>query len=153
MLLRLFDGVSELPRDQMQKYLRGTGSAPSDFANRGWVYEDKKVFYLAAPLDLAQAWVGKHRKGMQSDYNQAMFLIGACFEGSGINAGETLNNENFKPHPALGAILTWYKTHGADSPVRNAAITAAHLYRGWESKNQAMVQQLSLFDAIGEEEG
>ncbi len=153
MLLRLFDGNSELPRDQMQKFLRGTGSAPSDFANRGWVYEKKKVVYLASPLKLAQAWIGKHRKGMQSDYNQAMFLIGACFEGSGINAGETLNNENFKPHPALSAILIWFKTHGADSPVRNAATTATQLYRGWESKNQAMVQQLSLFDALGEEEG
>ena len=152
MLLRLFDGVSELPRDQIQKFLRGTGSAPSDFANRGWVYEQRKVFYLTSPLDLAQAWIGKHRRGLQSDYDQAMFLIGACYEGSGINASETLNNENFKPHPALGAILTWFKTHGADSPIRNAATTAAQLYRTWESKNQTKVQQLSLFDALGEEE-
>ncbi len=152
MLLRLFDGVSELPRDQIQKFLRGTGSAPSDFANRDWVFEKKKVFYLTSPLDLAQAWIGKHRRGMQSDYDQAMFLIGACFEGSGINASETLNNENFKPHPALGAILTWFKTHGADSPVRNAATLAVQLYRTWESKNQTKVQQLSLFDAMGEED-
>lgn len=152
MLLRLFDGVSELPRDQMQKFLRGTGSAPSDFAGRGWVYEKTKIFYLTSPLDLAQDWVGKHRKGLQSDYDQAMFVIGACFEGSGINASETLNNEKFKPHPALGAILIWFKTHGADSPVRNAAITAATLYQNWASKNQAKVQQLSLFDALGEKE-
>ncbi|MCM8857685.1 MAG: DUF1156 domain-containing protein [Candidatus Thiodiazotropha sp.] len=152
MLLRLFDGVCELPRDQFQKFLRGTGSAPSDFASRGWVYEQRKVFYLTSPLDLAQAWIGKHRRGLQSDYDQAMFLIGACFEGSGINASETLNNENFKPHPALGSILTWFKTHGADSPIRNAATTAAQLYRTWESKNQTKVQQLSLFDSMGEEE-
>jgi hypothetical protein len=153
MLLRLFDGVRELPRDQIQKFLRGTGSAPSDFSNRGWVYEEKKVFYLTSALDLAQSWIGKHRKGMQSDYDQAMFLIGACFEGSGINASETLNNEHFKPHPALGAILTWFKNHGADSAVRNAAITAATLYHTWESRNQAVVRQLSLFDALGDEEG
>ncbi len=151
MLLRLFDGVRELPRDQMQKFLRGTGSAPSDFVNRGWVYEEKKVFHLTSPPDLAQVWIGKHRKGLQSDYDQAMFLIGACFEGSGINASETLNNGNFKAHPALGAILTWFKTHGADSPVRNAATTAARLYRAWESKHQAKVRQLWLFDALGEE--
>jgi putative DNA methylase len=152
MLLRLFDRASELPRDQIQKFLRGTGSAPSDFVNRGWMQEVKKVFYLTPPLDLAQAWIGKHRKGLQSDYGQAMFLIGACFEGSGIDASETLNNENFKPHPALGAILTWFKTHGADSPVRNAATTAAQLYRTWETKNQAVVQQLSLFETLGEDE-
>ena len=152
MLLRLFDGVSELPRDQFQKFLRGTGSAPSDFASRGWVFEQKKAFCLTSPLDLAQTWIGKHRRGLQSDYDQAMFLVGACYEGSGINASETLNNENFKPHPALEAILTWFKTHGADSPVRNAATIAAKLYRTWESKNQTKVQQLSLFDALGEEE-
>ena len=152
MLLRLFDGVRELPRDQMQKFLRGTGSAPSDFANRGWVYEEKKVFYLTSPPDFAQSWIGRHRRGMQSDYDQAMFLIGACYEGSGINASETLNNENYKPHPALGAILIWFKTHGADSQVRNAAITAASLYQAWESRNQSKVKQLSLFDALGEEE-
>lgn len=152
MLLRLFNGISELPRDQMQKFLRGTGSAPSDFANRGWVYEKAKVFYLTSPLDLAQAWIGKHRKGLQSDYDQAMFLIGACFESSGINANETLNNENFKPRPALGAILTWFKTRGADSPIRNAAITASKLYQTWESRNQTKVQQLSLFETLGEEE-
>ena len=153
MLLRLFDGISVLPRDQMQKFLRGTGSAPTDFVNRGWVYEKQKIFYLASPMDLAQAWVGKHRKGLQSDYDQAMFLIGACFEGSGINASETLNNEKFRPHPALGAILIWFKTHGADSPTRNAAITASKLYQNWESRNQAKVRQLSLFDTMGEEEG
>ena len=152
MLLRLFDGASQLPRDQMQKFLRGTGSSPSDYTNRGWVYEEKKVFYLTSPPDLAQSWIGRHRRGMQSDYDQAIFLIGACFEGSGINASETLNNENFKPHPALGAILTWFKTHGADSPVRNAAITAASLYQAWASRNQSKVKQLSLFDALGEED-
>lgn len=150
MLLRLFDGANELPRDQFQKFLRGTGIAPSDFANRGWVYEEKKIFYLTSPLALAQEWTGKHRRGLQSDYDQAMFLIGACFEGSGINASETLSNENFKPHTALSAILTWFKTHGADSSVRNAAITATQLYRNWESKNQTKVQQLSFFDDMGE---
>lgn len=152
MLLRLFDGINQLPRDQLQKFLRGTGIGPSDFASPGWVYEEKKIFHLTPPLELAQSWVGRHRRGMQSDYEQAMFLIGACFEGSGINASETLNNDNFKPHPALGAILTWFKTRGADSPTRNAATTAASLYQTWASRNQQKVKQLSLFERMGEEE-
>lgn len=152
MLLRLFDGINQLPRDQLQKFLRGTGIGPSDFASRGWVSEDKKVFHLISPLELAQGWVGRHRRGMQSDYEQAMFLIGACFEGSGINASETLNNENFKPHPALGSLLTWFKSRGADSPTRNAATTAASLYQAWESRNQAKVKQLNLFERLGEGE-
>jgi hypothetical protein len=150
MLLRLFDGSGQLARDQMQKFLRGTGSAPSDLADRGWVFEEKKVFQLTPPLELARAWTNKHRKGMQSDYDQAMFLVGACFEGSGINVNETLNNPNFRPHPALGALLTWLKTHGADTPTRNAAAVAASLYQTWASKNQSTVKQLELFDDLGE---
>jgi putative DNA methylase len=149
MLLRLFDGRDQLPRDQMQKFLRGTGSAPSDFADRGWVFEEKKVFYLTPPLDLARSWIGKHRKGLQSDYDQAMFLVGACFEGSGINVNDTLNNSNFRPHPALGAILSWLRTHGSDTPTRNAAAIANQLYRAWEAKNQATVKQLELFEELG----
>lgn len=151
MLLRLFDGKAELPRDQMQKFLRGSGSAPSDFVDRGWVEEKKKIFYLISPVELAQRWIGKQRRTMTSDYDQAMFLIGACFEGSGINANETLNNPNFKPHPALSALLTWFKTHGADSRTRNAAVMASQLYRNWEAKNQPKVEALLPF-MLDEEE-
>lgn len=151
MLLRLFDGKAELPRDQIQKFLRGTGSAPSDFEGRGWITEKKKVFHLVPPLELARQWTGKQRRGMTSDYDQAMFFIGACFENSGINASDTLNNPNFRPHPALGAILAWFKTHGADSPTRNAATIASQLYKGWEAKNQPKAKELTLFDDLGEE--
>lgn len=151
MLLRLFDGKAELPRDQIQKFLKGTGSSPSNFEDRGWIVEKRRVFHLVAPLDLARQWVGRLRKGMTSDYDQAMYLIGACFENSGINASETLNNPNFRPHPALGAILSWFKTHGADSPTRNAATIASQLYKGWEAKNQPKAKELTLFDDLGEE--
>ena len=151
MFLRLFDGKAELARDQMQKFLRGTGSAPSDFVNRGWCLEKKKIFNLTPPLEIAFAWIGKHRKSMTSDYDQSMFLIGACFENSGINATDTLKNPNFRPHPALGAILTWQKTHGATTQIRNASTLALQLYRNWEAKNQIKVEQLKLFDHLGEE--
>lgn len=118
MVLRLFDEKSQLPRDQLQKFLRGTGSAPSDFVERGWVSEHKKIFSLTPPLELAQSWSNKHRKGLQSDYDQAMFLIGACIEGSGIHVNDTLNNPHFRPHPALEALLIWFKTHGAERTTR-----------------------------------
>ncbi|WP_058554677.1 hypothetical protein [Thiohalocapsa sp. ML1] len=151
MLLRLFDGSAELPRDQMQKFLRGTGSAPSDYVDRGWVYEEKKVFYLTPPLELARSWVGKHRKGLQSDYDQAIFLVGACVEGSGINVNDTLNNPSFRPHPALGALLTWLKTHGADTQARTAASRASSLFAAWAARNQSTMRQLDLFDQLDEE--
>lgn len=143
--LRLFDGVTELPRDQIQKFLRGTGIAPSDFAARGWCQDEKKVFVLTPPLEIARAWQGKHRRGMTSDYDQAAFLIGACFENSGINATETLANDNFKPHAALGSLLEWLSTRGATSEVRNASIRATTILRAWRTRNEKQVKQMSLF--------
>jgi len=143
--LRLFDGVTELPRDQMQKFLRGTGIAPSDFEGRGWCSEVKKIYQLTPPLEIARAWQGKHRRGMTSDYDQAAFLIGACFENSGINATDTLANDNFKPHPALGTLLEWLATRGATSEIRNASSRAQTILRSWRSKHEKQFQQMSLF--------
>ncbi|MBI1949368.1 MAG: DUF1156 domain-containing protein [Deltaproteobacteria bacterium] len=144
--LRLFDGVKELPRDQMQKFLRGTGIAPSDFEARGWCSEDKKTYHLTPPLDVARDWQGKHRRGMTSDYDQAAFLIGACFENSGINATDTLSNDNFKPHPALSALLEWFAVRGATSEIRNASSRAQTILRSWRAKHESpKQQQMALF--------
>ena len=144
--LRLFDGMKEIPRDQIQKFLRGTGIAPSDFEARGWCKDEKKVYHLTPPLDIARAWQGKHRRGMASDYDQAAFLIGACFENSGINATDTLSNDKFKPHPALSAVLEWFTTRGATSEIRNAASRAQTILRSWRSKHESKQhQQMALF--------
>lgn len=143
--LRLFDGVRELPRDQMQKFLRGTGIAPSDFEARGWCSEDKKTYHLTPPLDIARVWQGKHRRDMTSDYDQAAFLIGACFKNSGINATDTLSNDNFKPHPALSALLEWFAVRGATSEIRNASSRAQNLLRSWGAKHGPPKQQIALF--------
>ena len=144
--LRLFDSVKDLPRDQIQKYLRGTGIAPSDFEARGWCKEDKKVFTMVSPVEVARAWQGKHRRGMTSDYDQAAFLIGACFENSGINASDTLTNDNFKPHPALAAILEWFTARGPTQEIRSAASRAQVILRSWRSKHESKQhQQLALF--------
>ncbi len=144
--LRLFDGVKEIPRDQIQKFLRGTGIAPSDFEARGWCSEDKKTYHLTSPLEVARDWQGKHRRGMTSDYDQAAFLIGACFENSGINATDTLTNDNFKPHPALGALLRWLAARGASQEIRNAASRAQTILRSWRERHESAKQkQLSLF--------
>lgn len=146
LFLRLFDGKAELPRDQMQKFLQSSGTAPSDFINRGWCYEKKKVYYLTSPQEIAERWLGKHRKGMTSDYDQAAFFLGACEEGSGINASETLNNANFKPHPALKALLTWFRTRGASPEIRNAAAVACELYKSYEAKQRsAEDRQVQMF--------
>jgi hypothetical protein len=129
----------------MHKFLRGSGIAPSDFEARGWCREEKKVHVVTPPLELARAWQGKHRRGMTSDYDQAAFLIGACFDNSGINAADTLANDNFKPHPALSSLLEWFTTRAATSELRNAASRAATILRSWRGKHQKQAEQMSLF--------
>ena len=143
--LRMFDGLTSLPRDQVQKYLRGTGSSPGDFEDRGWCRNEKKIYHLVSPLEIARGWVGRHRRGMVSDYDQAAFLIGACFDNSGINVVSTLNNSNFTPHPALSPLLEWLSRRGGTTEIRNAAIRAQSILHGWTAQNQEQARQLEFF--------
>ncbi|MDR4485161.1 MAG: hypothetical protein R3B95_18490 [Nitrospirales bacterium] len=144
---RLFYETTQVPRDQMQKFLRGTGIAPSDFEERGWCSEKKKVFMLTPPVELAQAWKGASRKGMARDFDQTMFLVGACFEGSNIRVVDTLDNPNFAPHPATVELIGWLARHGGSQEIRWAAQRAGTIYRDWLGKNKPrVVEQLKLFD-------
>ena len=142
--LRLFDGHTAVPRDQMQKFLRGTGSAPDDYEERGWCRQEARVYHVVPPPELARGWHGRRRRGMVSDYDQAAFLIGACYDNSGINVAATLGNDNFSPHPALGALLDWFTRRGAATETRTAAARARHLLRDWNARNQRRDQQFEL---------
>jgi SAM-dependent methyltransferase len=144
--LRIFDGKPEQNRDQVQKYLRGTGVAPDEYTDLGWCEQDGKVFHPVSPLQFAQAWHGRHRRNLVRDYDQAMVLIGACFENSGINAADTVKNENFTPRPSLKALLDWFTRRGNTPAVRTAAARAFAIYQGWERSNETRAKQLSLFE-------
>jgi hypothetical protein len=145
--LRLFTDRTGLPRDQMQKYLRGTGVSAAEFAERGWCSETGKVFNITSPLELAQNWKGVSRNGMARDFDQAMFLVGACYENSGIRVQDTLNSPSFTPHPATGDILDWLTRHGGNSEIKNAAMLAKQLYNSWLAQNKPKVEvQRKMFD-------
>ena len=144
--LRMFDGLAAVPRDQVQKFLRGTGSSPADFEERGWCRHEKKIYHLVSPVEIARGWIGKHRRGMVSDYDQAAFLIGACFDNSGINVTATLGNSNFAPHPALEPLLEWFARRGGTTEVRNAASRAGSILRQWNATHSQRDPQLTLFD-------
>ena len=98
------------------------------------------------PLEIARDWHGRHRRLLTSDLDQALLLIGACFPESGINAADTLKNQHFRPHVALGPLLDWFKRHGGSLEVRKAATIAEQIYRHWASQNQAIVKQMEMFD-------
>ncbi|MGQ6180539.1 DUF1156 domain-containing protein [Serratia sp. IR-2025] len=144
--LRTFGSVNEMKRDQLQKYLRGTVTTPDDFVQRNWCSEAKKVFTRTNPLDFSRDWQRKHRRKLTSDLDQALVLIGACFDGSGISASDTLKNDNFKPHVALRSLLEWLHRNGPDQATRNAASLAVHIYRNWQASLAPLPVQGSLFD-------
>ena len=148
---RLFADRTNLPRDQMSKFLRGTGVAPQEFLDRGWCEERQKVFYMVSPLEWARRWKGVPRNSLARDFDQATFMVGACFEDSGIKLTDTLDNPNFKPHPATPDILGWLTRHGGNDNIKIAARTARQLYNGWLAKNQKKVEeQWTLFDLLDE---
>ena len=94
--LRLFNGTSEMKRDEMQKTLRGTGIGAADFEKKGWCVEEKKVFHFVNPLDWARSFKGANRSKLSRDLDRTLFLIGACYPDSGIRLADTLNSPNFR---------------------------------------------------------
>lgn len=144
---RIFYETTQVPRDQMQKFLRGTGIAPSDFEERGWCSEKTKVFTLTPPIELAREWKGAARKGMARDFDQTMFMVGGCVEGSNIRVVDTLNSDAFRPHPATDELIDWLCRHGGTQEIKFAAQRARTIYRDWLSKNKTKAEeQLRLFD-------
>lgn len=146
--LRIFLGAAEQKRDQMQKFLRGTGSGPDEFETRGWCTETAKVYHLTSPLEIARAWHNRHKRKLESDYDQAMVLIGACHPGSGLDANDTLRNQNFKPHPALRQLLEWFERRGHTPGVRDAAKVARLRFEAWQKAQpqKPVTAQMSLFE-------
>ncbi len=140
LFLRLFADTTSLLRDQMQKFLRGTGVSPDEFKVRGWCSEKSKVMLFTPPLELALKWKGVSRQGMGRDFDQAMFLIGACYEGSGIRVQDTLNSEKFIPHPATGDVIDWFTRHSGNAPMKDAARLAKQLYKKWVAANEPKVK-------------
>lgn len=144
--LRTFGTANELKRDQLQKFLKGSITTPDEFEQRGWCTEKSKVFARVNPLDFAREWSGKHKRRLSSDLDQALVLIGSCFDGSGINASDTLKNENFKPHVALKPLLEWLHRNGPDQATRNAASRAVSIYNAWAASQAVKPVQGSLFE-------
>jgi len=147
--LRTFGNATEMKRDQLQKFLKGSITTPDEFEQRGWCSERGKVFTRVNPLDFARDWSGKHRRRLTSDLDQALVLIGACFDGSGINASDTLKNENFRPHVALKPLLEWLYKNGPDQASRNAASRAVAIYNAWAATQAVKPQQGTLFEEYG----
>ncbi|HEU5078766.1 MAG TPA: DUF1156 domain-containing protein [Opitutaceae bacterium] len=149
--LRIFRKTDEVPNDQLQKFLRGTGMSPADFEKRGWCDKDGKTYRMVEPLAWARAWKGQNRKGMSRDLDQTLFLIGASYADSGIKVWDTLNSPNFLHHPAIPDLLSWFGKNGANQTVKEAAYRAQRLYEDWMERNKPAVQALQVEFGFTEE--
>lgn len=144
--LRVFDGRTTMPRDQVQKHLRGTGIAPQDFESHGWCRVEKKTYHLTSLLEIARTWTSGRLPGRPGDYDQAALLVGACFDHSGINAIDTLNSGLFSPHPALNGLLDWLSRRGGTGEIKRAAARARRILHDWQTRHPRRVQrQMELF--------
>jgi hypothetical protein len=92
------------------------------------------------------------QKAISRDFDQVMFMVGACYEGSGINLSDTLDYPNFKPHPATESVFDWLTRHAGTGTIKTAAGRALQLYRQRLVKNQKKVQvERTLFDLVEDE--
>ncbi len=80
--LRIFSRKPSVERDQMQKFLRGSGIAPSTFIALGWATETTrpKAFHWRSPLEIAQEQMASSRN-VSRDFDQAMLLVGGLLSG------------------------------------------------------------------------
>jgi putative DNA methylase len=143
--LRMFgDKQATVNRDQIQKYLRGSGVSPSDFESCGWCFEKKKIFHWVDPLAFAREKMATN-KSYSRDMDQALILVGACYPESGISTSKILIDE-FNPHPSLGPLLDWLMINSPTSEMRQAGTIARRNYSTWESNHQDNLQkQYELF--------
>ena len=149
--LRIFYEVDSVPRDQMQKFLKGTGMAPNDFIDNNWCYEEDKIYYLKHPLDYANMFKWVRRAKIGRDLDQAILLIGTCIEGSGKKATDILNHPDFKPHPALEQLLVWFQKHSPKEDIKRAAMSALTIYNNWQSDDsnkKKVYEELELFGMV-----
>jgi len=130
--LRLFDSVTVVPRDHMQKFMRGTGVGPWEFEDLGWCKEQNKKYYLTSHAEFAQEWYKTRRKNaIRRDYDQARFLLGACAYGSGIDVAKALAAEIFEPCKELEHLLRWLGEHAGSEELCRCAKVADVLFRAY----------------------
>jgi hypothetical protein len=129
--LRTFGSAIDLKRDQLQKFLKGR--SPRRTSSCSAAGARRRTRFSPVPIRWTSRANGQaSTAALTSDLDQALVLIGACFDGSGINASDTLKNENFKPHVALKPLLEWLHRNGPDQTTRNAASRAVSIYNAWQ---------------------
>jgi hypothetical protein len=87
---------------------------------------------------------------MKSEIDQAHFLIGAAFPGSGVNLEEELNKDTWMVRRSVEAVLQWYAKTAAEPAIRQAADRAKFLLaRNIEQRRTRVApEERTLFDDL-----
>jgi len=158
LFLRLFTGRPSLPRDELGKYLRGTGISPGELEAKGWIRSVGTTIHVLPIAERFQFFTapGRNRKVLKTDLDQAHFLIGAATPNSGINIGEELDRATLKLKRSVDAILKWYALTDLDPKMRQAATIAGNLVDHWrtqaKTKAASAPAQMTLFEKLEAEE-
>ena len=157
LFLRIFQGRTSMPRDELHKTLRGTGVSQGDLEARGWIRVVGTTVHAVPIAERFQYFTtpGRNRKVLKTDLDQAHFLIGAVMPRSNINLTEELNRGSFKVKRSVDAILGWYAQTDSNEDIRQAARLALDLLRHWRARSDKgpEVKQKTLFDRLEAEDG
>lgn len=156
LMLRIFLTNKKVTRDDIGKTLRGTGIAPDDFAQWGWVRIVGKDVY---PIPIAERFDaftqrGRTRKVLKSDLDVAHFLIGAATSGGKVDIMQELRTGNLPLRRSVDEVIGWYQETSKDAEVRTGAATAKTLLTQFRQRRQDLPKdlQLSIFEQLEEAE-
>lgn len=148
--LQLFGGRAALPRDEVGKSLRGTGISQREFELRGWTREESKTVHRVPIPDRFEALRRRPRKEMQTEVDQAHFLIGSAMPGSGVNIEQELDKDTWMVKRTVEAVLGWYAKTAPEPETRRAAALSLTLLRQAIERRRATTAQEQglLFDDL-----
>jgi hypothetical protein len=156
LFLRIFQGRTSMPRDELHKTLRGTGVSREDLEACGWIRVVGTTAHVVPIAERFQYFTtpGRNRKVLKTDLDQAHFLIGAAMPRSGIDVTDELNRGSFKVKKSVDALLDWYAQTDPDDGVRRAARLALDLLGHWRARpaKGPEVRQMTLFDRLEAED-
>ena len=148
--LRLFTAKPSRSSDDVTKSLFGTTIRQRDFEDQGWVEERNRTVAAVPIREHFDRCRKRPRKEMKTEVDQAHFLIGAAFPGSGVNLEQELGKDSWMVRRSVDAVLEWYARMAPEPEIRQASgLARTILQRTLDKLRQQPVefaQQLALFN-------
>ncbi len=155
LFLRIFQGKTDMPRDELHKTLRGTGISQGELESHGWIRAVGTTINVVPVVERFEYFrtPGRTRRVLKTDLDQTQFLIGSAMPGSGVNIDAELDGGTWRVKKAVDSILDWHGRVDRDKDVREAAVRALQILQHWRAKpTKPKPEQMTLFDMLEEED-